>query len=118
MALTVDRQKHFIQMPCIARLRATATQPIGIILPKLPAPFADGFVGHGDPTFEQEFLHVAIAQGEAIIGSTPCSGRLGSCASAMVNDTEMMTTSKSALFILDLSRLASYHKRPNALGVK
>jgi hypothetical protein len=32
----------------------------------------------------------------------------------MVNDTEMMTTSKSALFILNLSRLASYHKRPNA----
>jgi hypothetical protein len=62
MALTVDRQKHFIQMPFIARLRTTATQPIGVILPKLPTPFADGFVGHGDPTFEQEFLHVAIAQ--------------------------------------------------------
>src|SRR5215831_13226671 len=62
MALTVNRQKHFIQMPCIARLRATATQPIGVILPKLPAPFADGFVGHSDTTFEQEFLHVAIAQ--------------------------------------------------------
>src|SRR4029450_8875939 len=54
-------------MPCIARLRAPATQPIGVILPKLPAPFADGFVGHGDTTFEQEFLHIAIAQGEAIV---------------------------------------------------
>src|SRR5215471_9220629 len=51
----------------IARLRTTATQPIGVILPKLPAPFADGFVGHGDTTFEQEFSHVAIAQGEAIV---------------------------------------------------
>src|SRR5215470_523138 len=66
MALTVNRQKHFIQMPFIARLRATATQPIGVILPKLPAPLADGFVGHCDAAFEQEFLHVAIAQGEAI----------------------------------------------------
>src|SRR5262252_9009410 len=53
-------------MPFIARLRATATQPIGVILPKLPAPLADGFVGHCDAAFEQEFLHVAIAQGEAI----------------------------------------------------
>jgi len=51
----------------IARLRTTATQPIGVILPKLPTPFADGFVGHGDTTFAQEFLHVAIAQGEAIV---------------------------------------------------
>jgi hypothetical protein len=34
----------------------------------------------------------------------------------MINDTEMMTTSKNAVFILDLSRLASYHKRPNVLG--
>src|SRR5262245_23543351 len=54
-------------MPFIARLRATTTQPIGVILPKLPAPFADGFVGHGDTALEQEFLHVAIAQGEAIV---------------------------------------------------
>src|SRR5262249_37008319 len=67
MALTVDRQKYFIQMPFIARLRATTTQPIGVILPKLPAPFADGFVGHRDTALEQEFLHVAIAQGEAIV---------------------------------------------------
>src|SRR5215470_5648326 len=28
MALTVDGQKHFIQVPLISRLRATPTQPI------------------------------------------------------------------------------------------
>ena len=43
------------------------TELIGVSLPKLPAPFADGFVGHGDTTFEQEFLHIAVAQGEAIV---------------------------------------------------
>ena len=42
------------------------TELIGVIPPTLPAPLADGFVGHGETTFEQERLHIAVAQGEAI----------------------------------------------------
>ena len=71
MALAVDGQKYFIQVPFIPGLRATATQPIGVVLPKLPTPLADGFVGHGDTAFEQEFLHVAVAQGEPIVEPDP-----------------------------------------------
>jgi len=71
MAFTIDRQKPFIQMPCITRLRATATQPIGVILPKLPAPLADGFVGHGDAAFQQECLYVAVAPGEVRVEPDP-----------------------------------------------
>ena len=52
-------------MPCIAKLRATATQPIGVILPTLPVPLADGFVGDEDAACEHECLHAAGAQGEA-----------------------------------------------------
>jgi hypothetical protein len=40
---------------------------LGIILPKLQTPLADGLVGHVDAALEQEFLHVTIAQREAII---------------------------------------------------
>jgi len=36
-------------------------------LPKLQTPLADGLVGHVDAALEQEFLHVTIAQREAII---------------------------------------------------
>ena len=40
---------------------------IGVGLPKFPTPLADSFVGHDDAAFEQEFLHVTVAQGEAIV---------------------------------------------------
>ena len=43
------------------------TQPIGIVLPKLQTPLADGFIGDVDTAFEQHLLHIAIAQGEAIV---------------------------------------------------
>ena len=71
MAFAMDRKKHLIQMPFVPRLRATAPQPIGVILPKLPTPLTDGFMGHGDAAFKQELFHVTVAQGEAIIEPDP-----------------------------------------------
>jgi hypothetical protein len=38
-----------------------------VVLPELPTPCADRFVGHGDAAFEQEFLHGTVAQGEVIV---------------------------------------------------
>src|SRR5262249_5712815 len=54
-------------MPFVAWLGASTLQPIGVILPKLETPLADGLMGHVDAALEQEFLHVAVAQREAII---------------------------------------------------
>jgi hypothetical protein len=71
MALSVDGQKHLIQVPFIPGLRATPTQAIGILLPKLSTPLTDSFMGYNDATLEQEFLHVAVAQGEAIVEPNP-----------------------------------------------
>ncbi len=65
------RQKDFIQVPLVARLRTPPSQPIGAVLPKLPTPLADRFVGHRDAAFEQEFFHITVAQGEAIIEPDP-----------------------------------------------
>src|SRR5215467_11748607 len=67
MALAIDRQEHLIEMPFIARARPASLQLIGIILPKLATPLADGLMGHVDAALEQECLHVAVAQREAII---------------------------------------------------
>jgi hypothetical protein len=67
MALTIDRQKHLIQMPLVARSRPSAPEPIGIVLPELQTPLADGFIGDADAAFEQHLLHIAVAQGEAIV---------------------------------------------------
>src|SRR6185312_9562866 len=38
MAFTMDRQKHFIQMPFVPRLRPSAPEPIRVVLPKLATP--------------------------------------------------------------------------------
>ena len=65
--LGVDRQKHFIHVPFIPGPRPTAPQSIGILLSKFAAPLTDGFVGDIDAACEQELLHVAVAQGEAIV---------------------------------------------------
>ena len=65
-SIIAPRKLVAITSPC-ARPGPLATQPIGVGLPKLPTPLADSFAGHSDAAFEQEFLHVAIAQGEAIV---------------------------------------------------
>ena len=58
-------------MPFVPRLRATATQPIGVVLPKLLTPLADGFMGHGDTALKQQLWHVAVAQREPILQPDP-----------------------------------------------
>ena len=63
----MNRQKYFVQVPLVTWLGASMLQPIRVVLPKLQTPLADGFMGDVDPAFAQQFLHVAVAQGEAII---------------------------------------------------
>jgi hypothetical protein len=53
---TGDREEHFGQVPLVPRPGPGATQLIGICLAKLPAPFADGLIGHEHAMDEQEFL--------------------------------------------------------------
>src|SRR5215831_16255315 len=67
MALPVDRQKDFIEMPLVPWLGASMLQLIGVVLAKLQTPLVDGLMGHVDAALEQDLLHVAVAQREAII---------------------------------------------------
>jgi hypothetical protein len=46
MMLPMNREKDFIEMPRVAGPRAPAPELIGVRLPELPAPRADGFIGH------------------------------------------------------------------------
>src|SRR6516162_1873770 len=67
MAFAIDREEHLIEVPFVAWLGASMLQLIGIILAKLQTPLADGFMGDVDPTLEQDLLHIAIAQREAVV---------------------------------------------------
>ena len=51
--LTMAGEPYLIQGSLIARARPPPSPPIGIVLPNLPAPWPDGFVGHCDTTGEQ-----------------------------------------------------------------
>jgi hypothetical protein len=65
MAPAIDGQKDLIQVPLVTWLGASVLQLIGVRLPKLQTPLADGLVGHRDAALEQDLLHVAVAQREA-----------------------------------------------------
>jgi hypothetical protein len=49
------------------RLGASTLQLIRVVLPKLQTPLTDGFMGDVDPAFKEQLLHIAIAQGEAVV---------------------------------------------------
>ena len=76
MAFTMDGEKHLIQVPLVSWLGASTLQPIRIILPKLETSLADGFLGDVDPTFEQQFLDIAVAQRETVIEPDPMADDL------------------------------------------
>jgi hypothetical protein len=71
MTPAVDGQTHRIEMPLVTWPRPSASEPIGIVLPKLQTPLPDSFIGHLDAAFEQELLHVAVAQLKAIVAPDP-----------------------------------------------
>src|SRR5262249_53790147 len=56
---------HLVQMPAIARHRATLAQPSRDRRTELQHPAPDRFVGDVEPSFGQQFLDIAVAQGEA-----------------------------------------------------
>src|SRR5262245_7373947 len=71
MALPVDRQKHFIQVPLVAWLRASMLQLIRLVLPKFQTPLADGRMGHLASTGYQQIFYGSVTQREAIIEPDP-----------------------------------------------
>src|SRR5262245_24559942 len=76
MALAIDHQEHLIQVPLVPWLGASMLQLIGVRLPKLQTPLANGLVGHRDTALEQDLFHVAVTQAEAVIEPNPMANDL------------------------------------------
>ena len=75
--LTLDRQKHFIQMPLAAGLKPPMPELLRIGLAELATPLADGFIRDGDATGKQQFFHIAVAQPEPEIEPDRRADNLG-----------------------------------------
>ena len=65
--LTGDPHHHLVQMPAIARPRATPTQALRDRGTELQYLAPHRFVGDVEPSFGQQLLDIAVAQGEAEI---------------------------------------------------
>ena len=76
MALAIDGQKDLVEVPLVPWLGASTLQLIRVVLPKLQTSLADGFMGDVDTAFAQQFLHVAVAQGEAVVEPDPMADNL------------------------------------------
>src|SRR5262245_33244193 len=65
VVLTLDDQRHFIEVPFVARPGTAATKLIGILLAKLATPLANSFIGYDYASFKQQLFDIAKAEAEA-----------------------------------------------------
>src|SRR6266404_3268844 len=65
--LAGDPHHHLVEMPAVARPRATLAQPSCDRGTEFQHPAPDRLVGDVKPSFSQQFLDIAVAQGEAVI---------------------------------------------------
>ena len=67
LAVTVDRDKDFVQEPCIPESTLSALQPPGVVGAELPAPLPNGFVRHDDAAFGQQILNIPEAHAVSVV---------------------------------------------------
>ncbi len=65
--LTLDCDKHLIQMPLVSRMGTSVTQCFGIPLTKFQAPLPNRFVGQHDALLGHELFDVTVAEREAVV---------------------------------------------------
>ncbi len=67
MHLTIDLEKHFIQMPPVTRPRTSASQAVGVSLTKLATPTPNSLISESEAAHGHHLLNVAITNGEAAV---------------------------------------------------
>ena len=77
MALRIEREEEFIQMPLVARSGAPRSELIGIGLPEFPASLPNRLVGDDDATGEQQLFHITVAETEPEIHPDAVADDLG-----------------------------------------
>jgi hypothetical protein len=67
VALLIDRDEDFIQVPLLTRPGTPPPPLIGVWLAKLATPLAHGFIRDDDATDKQQFFHVPVAERKTAI---------------------------------------------------
>ena len=77
VAFTADLQRHLVQMPLVAGVYSSSTQPCSEGGAELGAPLAYGLVTDADTPFGEEILNVAKAEMEAKVQPHGVGDHLG-----------------------------------------
>jgi len=80
----VDGQQPLIHMPRVTGLRPTAPEPIGVVRPDRQTLLATDLIRDVNTAFEQELLHVAVAQVKALIEPEPVADQFAGNAVMLV----------------------------------
>jgi len=86
----VAAAEDLVEVPRVARLRVPASQRVGVLLAERAAPLAHGLVGADHPTLGEQFLHVALTQGEAAVPPDRVADNRGREAMALVVGGSLM----------------------------
>ena len=76
-ACAIDGRIDLIEVPPVARSGTPAAQLVGVGLPALAAPLADGLIRDDHSTFEEELFDIALAQAEAVVQPDTMADDLG-----------------------------------------
>jgi hypothetical protein len=72
----VDREAHFVQVPCVTGAGAPTPELVGILLGICPTPLADGLRGDDDATNTEPLFDIPIAETEPHIQSDTVADNL------------------------------------------
>ena len=64
---TVDREEHFVQVPCVAQSGAPAPKLVGVWLAKFPTPLSGGLIGDGDATHKEQLFDIPVTEAEPVV---------------------------------------------------
>ena len=84
LALTVDRHEDFVQEPRVSESTLSSLQLPSVVGAELPAPLANGFVGHDDSSFGQQILNIPEAHAVSVVEPDGMADDVGRKAMPMV----------------------------------
>ncbi len=103
MALPIDLEENLVEMPLISWSSTTAAELIRVRLAEFATPLPHRFVGHDDPTGEEELFDLSETEREAMVEPYRMCDDLGGKAKTFVRRCSSVCCHAASIARLDLS---------------
>jgi hypothetical protein len=74
---SVNREEHFVQVPCVTWSGVLAPKLVSILLAKFPTPFPNRFVRDDDATNKEQLFNILVTEAEAEVQPDAMADDLG-----------------------------------------